>query len=135
MNLSEKYGPIANRLSIGQYCPPKCFELAGKEFKFIMDSGEETGDITLNFLDETTVAYSVQNGKRSGEAKYECRKGDDWTYLVTYCLYDPRENHTVYPHSINRVQVATEPVIPRASASRCRASMAPRGMVCGVWVR
>ena len=94
MNLSEKYGPIANRLSIGQYCPPKCFELAGKEFKFIMDSGEETGDITLNFLDETTVAYSVQNGKRSGEAKYECRKGDDWTYLVTYCLYDPRENHT-----------------------------------------
>lgn len=92
MNLTEKYAPIANRLSINQYCPPKCFELAGKEFKFIMDSGEETGDITLNFLDETKVSFVT--GKRSGEATYECRKGDDWTYLVTFCLYDPRENLT-----------------------------------------
>ncbi len=94
MNLSEKYGPIANGLSIGQYCPPRCFELAGKQFKFIMDTGEETGDITLDFLDETKVSFSVQNGKRAGEATYECRKGDDWTYLVSYCLQDPRENHT-----------------------------------------
>ncbi len=94
MNLTEKYAPIATKLSIGQYCPPKCFELSGKQFRFIMDTGEETGDITLDFKDETTVAFSVQNGKRAGEAKYECRKGDDWTYLVTYCLYDPRENHT-----------------------------------------
>ena len=94
MNLSEKYDPIAAGMSIGQYCPPRCFELAGKEFRFIMDTGEETGDIVLKFLDETKVEYSVQNGKRSGEATYECRKSDDWTYLVTYCLYDPRENHT-----------------------------------------
>ena len=92
MNLTEKYAPIANGLSINQYCPPKCFELAGKEFKFIMDSGEETGDITLNFLDETKVSFTTS--KRSGEATYECRKGDDWTYLVTFCLYDPRENLT-----------------------------------------
>jgi len=94
MNLSEKFDAPAAGLSIGQYCPPRCFELAGKEFRFIMDTGEETGDIVLKFLDETKVEFSVQNGKRSGEATYECRKSDDWTYLVTYCLYDPRENHT-----------------------------------------
>ena len=94
MNLAEKYDPIASRLSIGQFCPPRCFELVGQKFRFIMDSGEETGDITLNFLDETRVEFSVRNGKRSGEAAYECRKSDDWTYLVTYCLQDPRENHT-----------------------------------------
>ena len=86
MNLSEKYDAQAAGLSIGQYCPPRCFELAGKEFRFIMDTGEEAGDIVLKFLDETKVQFSVQNGKRTGEADYECRKGDDWTYLVTYCL-------------------------------------------------
>ena len=92
MNLTEKYAPIANRLSIGQYCPPKCFELAGKSFKFVLDRGEETGDLTLDFIDETKVSFS--SAKRSGEATYECRKSDDWTYLVTFCLYDPRENYT-----------------------------------------
>ena len=94
MNLSEKFDAPAAGLSIGHYCNPRCFEQAGKEFRFIMDTGEETGDIVLKFLDETKVEFSVQNGKRSGEATYECRKSDDWTYLVTYCLYDPRENHT-----------------------------------------
>ena len=94
MNLTEKYAPIANKLSIGQYCPPKCFELAGKSFKFILDRGEDTGDFLLNFIDETKVSFTGPNGKRTGEAKYECRKADDWTYLVTFCLYDPRENYT-----------------------------------------
>ena len=95
MNLVEEYGPKAAKRSITQFCPPKCFELAGKEFKFIMDTGEETGDITLKFLNETKLGFDVQNEKRSGEAEYECRKADDWTYLVTYCLpAAPRENHT-----------------------------------------
>ncbi len=94
MNLTEKYAPIANKLSIGQYCPPKCFELAGKSFKFILDRGEETGDFLLDFIDETKVSFNGPNGKRTGEATYECRKADDWTYLVTFCLYDPRENYT-----------------------------------------
>ena len=31
MNLSEKYDAKAAGLSIGQYCPPRCFELAGKD--------------------------------------------------------------------------------------------------------
>lgn len=96
MDLVKKYGPIASKLSIGQYCPPKCFELAGKRFELVMDTGEDTGDAVLHFLDETHVEWSVKGGDMAKTDTYECRKGDDWTYLVTYCLEGktPRENHT-----------------------------------------
>ena len=96
MNLAEKYGPIAGGLSIGQYCPPACFELAGKRFDFVLDSGDDAGDAVLNFIDETQVEWSIKGGDTLKADKYECRKGDDWTYLVTYCLEGktPRENHT-----------------------------------------
>lgn len=92
MNLTEKYAPIANKLSISQYCPPRCFELAGKSFKFVLDRGEDTGDFILNIVDETKLTF--ESKLRSGEATYECRKSDDWTYLLTFCVYDPRENYT-----------------------------------------
>jgi hypothetical protein len=96
MDLVKKFGPAASGLSIGQYCPPRCFELAGKRFEFVLDTGEDTGDAVLNFLDETQVEWSVMGGGAPKTDKYECRKADDWTYLVTYCLADktPRENHT-----------------------------------------
>lgn len=96
MDLAKKYGPIAGKLSIGQYCPPRCFELAGKRFDIVMDTGEDTGDAFLNFIDETQVEWSIRGGSRQKTDKYECRKADDWTYLVTYCLegVTPRENHT-----------------------------------------
>lgn len=94
MNLYEKYEPLASKLSIRQYCPPKCFELSEKTFSFAMDSGEETGETVLNFVDDSKVVWSVQNGKRTGEGSYECRKADDYTYLVSFCSYDPRENFT-----------------------------------------
>ena len=71
MNLSEKYDAEAAKLSISQYCPPRCFELAGKEFRFVMDTGEETGDIVLNFLDETKLTFSVplQHLRRACQAR------------------------------------------------------------------
>ncbi len=96
MNLMEKYAPQASRLSIGQYCPPRIFELAGKCFNFVIDTGEDTGDAVLNFIDETTLEWATKCGKELKTEKYECRKSDDWTYLVTYCIADktPRENHT-----------------------------------------
>ena len=96
MDLVKKYAPVAGGLSIGQYCPPKCFELAGKRFELVLDTGEDTGNAVLNFLDETQVEWSVKNGRKLKKDKYECRKADDWTYLVTYCLEGrtPRENHT-----------------------------------------
>ncbi len=95
MNLAEKYAPLANRLSIGQYCPPKCFELAGKEFNFVIDTNEQCGDATLRFIDETTLEWRVKGEEEFKSATYECRKSDDWTYLVTYCMEgEPKENHT-----------------------------------------
>jgi hypothetical protein len=96
MDLVKKFAPIAAGLSIGQYCPPACFELAGKRFDFVMDTGENAGDAVLNFLDETQVEWSIMGSGTLKTEKYECRKADDWTYLVTYCLADktPRENHT-----------------------------------------
>ncbi len=96
MNLVEKFGPIAARNSISQYCPPRCFELAGKAFDFVMDTGECSGDIHLEFVDESKVNWSIMSGKFSGTSEhYECRKADDYTYLVTFCMPEPnRENQT-----------------------------------------
>ena len=96
MDLVKKYGPIAGGLSISQYCPPACFELAGKRFDFVMDTGEHAGGAILNFLNETEVEWSVMGGGALKTDKYECRKADDWTYLVTYSIEGktPRENHT-----------------------------------------
>lgn len=96
MDLAKKYGPIAAGLSIGQYCPPKCFELAGKSFDFVLDTGEDCGNAALCFVDETQLEWCIEGGDTLKTDKYECRKGDDWTYLVTYSVEGktPRENHT-----------------------------------------
>jgi hypothetical protein len=95
MNLAKEYDQKAAALSIGQYTPPRCFELAGKRFEFVIDTAEETGDAVLNFVDETTVEWSIKGGTTLKAEKYECRKSDDWTYLVSYCISGKRrENHT-----------------------------------------
>ncbi len=96
MNLAKKYGPIAGKLSISQYCPPACYELAGKRFDLVMDTGEDAGDAVLNFIDETKVEWGIKGADGLKTEKYECRKVDDRTYLVSYCIEGkiPRENHT-----------------------------------------
>jgi len=95
VDLMEKYGAAAAKLSIRQYCPPKCFELAGKTFIIVIDTAENTGDYLLNFIDETQVEWSYAGGPVKTET-YECLKSDDWTYLVTYNISEkePKENHT-----------------------------------------
>lgn len=95
MNLMEKYSPVAARKSINQFCPPRCFELAGKTLTFVLDTGEETGDFILRFTDGYTLEWSARSGPFKKE-RYECRKSDDMTYLLTYCIEgrEPRENHT-----------------------------------------
>jgi hypothetical protein len=96
LDLVKKFGPIASSKSIGQFCPPKCFELAGKKFDFVLDTGDDTGSSELHFLDETKVEWRIKNGDNLKTDTYECRKSDDWTYLVSYSLEGktPRENHT-----------------------------------------
>ena len=95
MNLFEKYAPLAARNSISQFCPPRNFELAGKQFDFVIDTGKESGDIHLDLLDENRLTWSIRSGASSGEAdRYEVRKADDYTYLLTYCVKDPRANRS-----------------------------------------
>ena len=95
MNLFEKYDHIAARNSISQFCPPRCFELAGQQFDFVIDTGKETGDIHLELVDRNRLTWSIRSGAQTGEAdRYEVRKADDDTYLLTYCVKEPRANHT-----------------------------------------
>ncbi len=94
MDLIKKYAPIANKRSIRQYDQPRCYELAGKKLTFAIDTGEETGEIVLDVADKQHLKWSICGGKAAGEADYECRKSDDDTYLLTYCVPEPRENHT-----------------------------------------
>ncbi len=96
MSLIEKYAPKASAKSISQYTPPRCFELEGKTFNFVIDTGENCGDATLKFTGETTLEWTAYNGTEFVEAEYECRKSDDYTYLVTYCTEDngKKSNHT-----------------------------------------
>lgn len=96
MNLMEKYANEATALSIEQYCPPRCFELAGKTYTFAIDDGEYTGEAVLEFVDERNLNWSICSETERRPAEYECRKGDDYTYLVTYCaeLDGRKENQT-----------------------------------------
>ena len=99
-DLSKQYAQKAGALSIGQYCPPLCFELAGKKFDLKMDYGENGGDYVLNFIDEKTVEWSIRGSAPKAD-EYKCLKADDYTYLISWCVKDPavpdvpsRENHT-----------------------------------------
>ncbi|MBR2521529.1 MAG: hypothetical protein IKE61_00145 [Coriobacteriales bacterium] len=95
MDLIEKFGPVAAEKSINQYCPPKCFELAGREFRFVLDTGEEAGEYLLKIADGVELEWSFRGSPMKREA-YECRKSDDWTYLLTFVIdgTEHRENHT-----------------------------------------
>ncbi|MDR2531050.1 MAG: MoaF N-terminal domain-containing protein [Oscillospiraceae bacterium] len=87
-NLAKEYAPKAGAMSIGQYCPPLNFELAGKKFDLKMDYGENGGKYTLNFLDEYKVEWTIK-GSAPKVDEYKCLKADDFTYLVTWCVKDP----------------------------------------------
>lgn len=80
------------RDSIVQYRPPLCFELAGKKFELVMDDGY---DFFLDFKNERTIEWT-RAGEEACTAGYECLKGDDTTFLVSYELENvvPRVNHT-----------------------------------------
>ena len=95
MDLMKKYLPIASQKSIRQYCPPRCFELAGQTLRFVVDTGEECGTYVLRFTGKDTLEWSKEDGAPKAET-YECRKSDDDTYLLSYNIADklPRENHT-----------------------------------------
>lgn len=95
MDLIKKYSEKASALSIEQYCPPRCFELEDKRFSLVIDTGECCGEAELYFPDRRHVEFRVCGEPETRTAEYECRKGDDDTYLVTYCIEgEKRENQT-----------------------------------------
>ena len=95
MDMMQKYAADAAKRSIRQYCQPRCYEFAGKTLRFVVDTGEGAGNYTLTFTGKTELEWS-RDGGAPGKAQYECRKSDDDTYLLTYCIagLTPRENHT-----------------------------------------
>ena len=111
MNLAKKYGPIASKLSIRQYCPPACYELSGKRFELVMDTGYDTGDAVLNFLEETHVEWSIKGTGELKTDKYECRKADD---------------RAILPLQIPAAPILYQEVPRRSSSTARRASAYPR---------
>ncbi len=95
MDMMQKYAGIAGKKSIRQYCPPRCYELAGQTLRFVVDTGEGAGTYVLNFTGKDRLEWSREGGAPKAET-YECRKSDDDTYLLTYCIegLEPKENHT-----------------------------------------
>jgi len=71
-----------------QYTQPKTYELVGKTFRLIMDSGY---DLELNFLSEEICRWNTVGGQPQ-DSVYYCVKGDDTTYFFSVRVSDD-ENH------------------------------------------
>ncbi|MBQ6603031.1 MAG: MoaF N-terminal domain-containing protein [Eubacterium sp.] len=65
-----------------QYRPPLSFDLLGRSFTCVMDSGY---DYVLKFTDEKKLSFK-EAGKRAKSYAYECLKCDDRTYFVNFEL-------------------------------------------------
>ncbi|MDR0916103.1 MAG: MoaF N-terminal domain-containing protein [Oscillospiraceae bacterium] len=80
-----------------QFVPPHCYELVGQKFELLMDDGY---DLILNFVSKTTLEWNYVNKEPSTPQTdtYECLKGDDTTYLVSWNLanqeFAKRKNFT-----------------------------------------
>jgi hypothetical protein len=67
-----------------QFAKPPCFELAGREFTFVMDGGV---DFELRVTGRTTCEWNAV-GDAPHTAEYYCVKADDHTYLLSFELLD-----------------------------------------------
>ncbi|MBR6812008.1 MAG: MoaF N-terminal domain-containing protein [Oscillospiraceae bacterium] len=80
--------------AIDQFTQPDCLELEGEKFHFVLDNGY---DYYLNFIADQMVEWNYE-GEEPKKATYQCRKGDDTTYMVDFELAEfegkhERENH------------------------------------------
>ena len=62
---------------LSQYCPPRCFELDGRDLTLCMDSGY---DYTLHFDRETVTWGKAGEEQRTDE--YTCLKAEEDTYFI-----------------------------------------------------
>lgn len=65
-------------IGLSQFKVPFNYELAGKQFHFVMDCGKE---YVVKFTDGEVVEYA-ERGKPFVWDTYQCLKGDETTYLV-----------------------------------------------------
>ncbi len=70
--------------AIDQFTQPHCTELEGKDFYFVFDGGY---DFELHITGKDTLTWN-KVGDKPTEAKYECLKGDDTTYLLDYDIVE-----------------------------------------------
>jgi len=66
------------RYSINQFTQPRCFELEGESFYFVMDDGY---DYVLSILDDGVCELKIE-GQTQKIENYTCLKADDETYLL-----------------------------------------------------
>ncbi len=120
MALLDKFMKDAMKMEITQYSQPKNFELLGKEFKFIFDEGTEIGEANINLSNDGWCYWSIKDGKITGKDWYECRKADDFTYLLTIGGYTndfPRYNVTFVidvQNSLVTMQLCTVGMNPKS---------------------
>jgi len=92
MEATKKELPKAKKYEgMSQFRPPLCFELTGKEFELVMDSGY---DYELKFTDNEKLTFGILEGEKK-EYKYDSLKVDDNTYFVNLEMQADKE-HTVY---------------------------------------
>jgi hypothetical protein len=83
--------------AIDQFCQPPCYELDGQSFRFIMDGGR---DYELKITGRETCQWNIV-GEEPKNAKYDCRKADDTTYLLNYDLIETLDT----PKRVNHLYV------------------------------
>lgn len=81
-------------MGLSRYRPPFNFELAGKQYKLVMDKED---DFYVNFLTGNTLEWSKYVGGQIAREYYECAKIDETTYFVNFELtgVSPRTNLTL----------------------------------------
>ncbi len=77
---------------LSRYCPPFNYELAGRNFRLIMDN---SGEVDVRFLSGDRVEL-IRKGQRFTE-HYDCAKGADLAYFVNLEITNsnPRQNVTL----------------------------------------
>jgi len=91
--MAKKELPKAKKYEgVSQYCPPLNFELVGKSFELVMDSGY---DYEMKFVSREKLSYGLLEEEKK-EYRYESLKvDDDGTYFVNLEMLQDKE-HTVY---------------------------------------
>ncbi len=87
-----KSRPVFEGLS--RYREPFNYELSGKQFKLVMDKGE---DLFVKFINGNTLEWSKFADSQVFREYYECAKVDELTYFANFELSDfsPRTNITL----------------------------------------